>query len=40
MYTGRDGSATFGVPFFERKINFAVSLLAKSQVVINFGMSF
>ena len=30
----------FGVPFFEQKINFGVSLLVKSQVVINFGVSF
>ena len=30
----------FGVPFFEQKINFGVSFLVKSQVVINFGASF
>ena len=30
----------FEVPFFEQKINFGVSLLVKSQVVINFGVSF
>ena len=30
----------FGVPFFEWKINFGVSFLAKSQVFINFGVSF
>ena len=30
----------FGVPFFEQKINFGVSFLVKSQVVINFGVSF
>ena len=30
----------FGVPFFEQKINFRVSLLVKSQVVINLGVSF
>ena len=30
----------FGVLFFEQKINFQVSLLVKSQVVINFGVSF
>ena len=26
----------FGEPFFEQKINFGVSSLLKSQVVINF----
>ena len=30
----------FGVPVFEKKINFGVSFLIKSQVVINFGVSF
>ena len=30
----------FGVPFFEQKINFRVSFLVKSQVVINFWVSF
>ena len=30
----------FGVSFFEQKINFGVSFLVKSQVVINFGVSF
>ena len=30
----------FGVPFLEHKINFGVSFLVKSQVVINFGLSF
>ena len=30
----------FGVPFFEQKINFEVSFLVKSQVVLNFGVSF
>ena len=29
-----------GVPFFQQKINFGVSLLGKSQVVINFKVSF
>ena len=29
-----------GVPFLEQQINFGVSLLVKSQVVINFGVSF
>ena len=29
-----------GVPFFEQKIYFGVSFLVKSQVVINFGVSF
>ena len=29
-----------GVPFFEQKINLAVSFLVKSQFVINFGVSF
>ena len=28
------------VPFFEQKINFGVSFLVKSQVVINFVVSF
>ena len=30
----------FGVSFFEQRINFGVSFLVKSQVVINFGVSF
>ena len=30
----------FGVPFYEQKINFGVSLFVKSHVVINFGVSF
>ena len=30
----------FGVSFFEQKINSGVSFLVKSQVVINFGVSF
>ena len=30
----------FGVPFFDRKVSFGVSFLAKSQQVINFGVSF
>ena len=30
----------FGAPFFEQKINFGVSFLVKSQVVVNFGVSF
>ena len=30
----------FGVSFFEQEINFGVSFLVKSQVVMNFGMSF
>ena len=30
----------FGLPFFEQKINFEVSFLVKSQVFINFGVSF
>ena len=30
----------FEVPVFEQKINFGVSFLVKSQVVINFGVSF
>ena len=29
----------FGVPFFAQKINFGVSFLVKSQLVINFGVS-
>ena len=29
-----------GVPFFEQKINFWVSLLVKSKVVRNFAVSF
>ena len=35
----RDGPF-FGMSFFEQKINFGVSFLVKSQVAINFGMSF
>ena len=34
------GVPFFGVPFFAQKMNFGVSLLVKSQVVINFGVSF
>ena len=30
----------FGVPFFEQNINFGVSFLVKSHLVINFGVSF
>ena len=30
----------FGVPFFEQKIHFGVSFLVRSQVVINFEVSF
>ena len=30
----------FGVPFIEQKVNFRVSPLVKSQVFINFGVSF
>ena len=30
----------FGVPLFDQKINFGVSFLVKSKVVINFGLSF
>ena len=30
----------FGVPFFKQEINFGVSFLVKSQVVINFGCHF
>ena len=30
----------FGMSFLEQKINFGVSFLVKSQVVINFGVSF
>ena len=29
----------FGVPFFEQKRDFEVSVLVKSHVVINFGVS-
>ena len=29
----------FGVPFFQLKINFGVSFLVKSQVVIKLGVS-
>ena len=39
IYAGT-GCATFGMSFFEQKINFGVSFLVKSQVVINFGVSF
>ena len=34
------GVPFFGVPFLEQKINFGVSFLVKSQVVINLGVSF
>ena len=30
----------FVVPFFQQNINFGVSFVVKSQVVINFGVSF
>ena len=30
----------FRVPFFEQKINFGVSFLVKSQVIITFEVSF
>ena len=30
----------FGVPFFKQKVDFGVSFLVKSQVDINFGVSF
>ena len=30
----------FGVPFFEQKIKFGVSILVQSQEVINFGVLF
>ena len=30
----------FGLPCFEQKINFGVSFLVKSQVVMNFEVSF
>ena len=39
MFAGT-GCAIFGVPFFEQKVNFGVSFLLKSLVVINFGVSF
>ena len=39
IYAGA-GCAIFRVPFFEQKINFGVSFLVKSQVVIIFGVSF
>ena len=39
IYEGT-GCAIFGVPFFQQKINFGVPFLVKSQVVINFGVSF
>ena len=31
---------SFGIPFLEQKINFGISSLVKSQVVIDFGVSF
>ena len=34
------GCAFIGVPFIEQKINVGVSISIKSQVVINFGVSF
>ena len=37
IYTGT-GCAIFWGAFFEQKINFGVSFLLKSQVVINFGV--
>ena len=30
----------FGMPFFQQEINFGVSFLVKSHIVINFGASF
>ena len=39
IYAGT-GCAIFWVPFLEQKINFGVSFLVKSQVVITFGVSF
>ena len=39
IYAGT-GCAIFGVPFFKQQINFGVSFLVKSQLVINFGVSF
>ena len=39
IYAGT-GCAIFWGAFFEQKINFGVSFLVKSQVVINFGVSF
>ena len=34
------GMSTGFLPFFEQKINFWVSFLVKSQVILNFGVSF
>ena len=39
IYEGT-GCAIFWYAFFQLKINFGVSFLVKSQVVINFGVSF
>ena len=39
IYEGT-GCAIFWGAFFQLKINFGVSFLVKSQVVINFGVSF
>ena len=39
IYEGT-GCAIFWGAFFEQKINFRVSFLVKSQVAINFGVSF
>ena len=34
------GGVIFWGAFFEQKINFGVSFLVRSQVVMNFGVSF
>ena len=39
IYAGT-GCAIFRVPFFAQKINFGVSFVVKSQVVINLGVTF
>ena len=39
IYAGT-GYAIFGVPFFEQKIDFGVSLLVKSREVMNLGVSY
>ena len=39
IYAGT-GCAIFWSAFFEKKINSGVSFLVKSQIVINFGVSF
>ena len=38
IYAGT-GCVIFRVPFFEQIMNFGVSFLLKSQVVMNFGVS-